>query len=54
VQECLVAVNRIVAADDDVGWGMTDRALAAVMKSEDAREGVKAFLERRPPVWQGR
>ena len=54
VQECLAAVNGVVATDDDVGWEMTDRALAAVMESEDAREGVRAFLEKRPPVWRGR
>jgi enoyl-CoA hydratase len=35
-------------------WAFTDEAMAAVMASEDAREGVAAFLERRPPQWSGR
>lgn len=27
---------------------------AAVMISDDAKEGAKAFIEKRPAVWQGR
>ena len=54
VQACLAAVNDIVAADDELGWDQTDRALTAAAGSADAREGVAAFLEKRPPIWIGR
>ena len=54
VQSCLAAVNDIVAAEDELGWQQTQQALAAAIGSQDSREGVRAFLEKRPPVWSGR
>jgi crotonobetainyl-CoA hydratase len=29
-------------------------ALAEALQSEDAQEGVRAFIEKRKPVWQGK
>jgi enoyl-CoA hydratase len=54
VQACLAAVNAVVGATDELGWQQTDRALTAAMSSADAREGVRSFREKRPPVWTGR
>lgn len=54
VQGCLQSVNEYVATGDDLGWRLTGRALERVQKSEDIREGVKSFLEKRAPQWKAR
>ena len=40
--------------DDETLKKMTDDQFAAVIASEDTKEGLSAFIEKRAPVWQGR
>jgi enoyl-CoA hydratase/3-hydroxyacyl-CoA dehydrogenase len=53
-----LAVARIKAvsgkADLDEGIEAEKAAFAAVFVTEDAREGIGAFLGKRQPTWQGR
>ncbi|MES2172285.1 MAG: enoyl-CoA hydratase-related protein [Actinomycetota bacterium] len=39
---------------EDEEWRRSDSELAVLMASEDAREGVAAFAERRSPRWKSR
>jgi enoyl-CoA hydratase len=41
-------------APDDVGWVHSRAALRLVQASDDYAEGLSAFIEKRPPRWQGR
>jgi enoyl-CoA hydratase/carnithine racemase len=39
---------------DEESWGRSMDAAKVVLRSEDCREGQRAFLEKRRPVWTGR
>jgi enoyl-CoA hydratase len=54
VQACLAAMNSLLADADALGWEATDRAKASITGTADAEEGVRSFLEKRPPAWTGR
>lgn len=51
VQAGLDAVNRWLGTGGELGWELTERAKSTILASDDYREGVAAFLEKRPPRW---
>jgi enoyl-CoA hydratase/carnithine racemase len=53
VRETLRAVEAVYAADDEHGWAETAVARDRARASADSREGVAAFLEKRPARWTG-
>jgi len=54
VQACLAAVNDLVGSDDEAGWALTTRAAESLQGTQDSSEGIRAFFEKRPPLWTGR
>ena len=52
------ASRKIVLAaayeNDETLIKMTNNEFGKVLQSEDTKEGLTAFIEKRPPVWQGR
>lgn len=41
-----------IAAGESDAWRRTNREVGAILKSEDAREGSKAFAQKRDPIWK--
>lgn len=51
VRATLSSVERIVGESDEMGWSVTQHAHELSRASADHIEGVRAFLEKRPPQW---
>ena len=45
---------RLAASDPAKAWERLVHWQRIVFSSEDAQEGARAFVEKRPPVWTGR
>jgi enoyl-CoA hydratase len=54
VRESRAVALAATPAEDDEAWALSDRAATIVEASDDLQEGVRAFVEKRAPVWTGR
>ena len=54
VRESLAIVREAYEIDEAEGWRRSAEAMDRIRKSEDAKEGPRAFAEKRAPRWTGR
>ena len=54
VREALAVFNAEVNGSESASWERSHAAHERLLKTEDVREGVGAFFERRPPNWSGK
>ncbi len=48
------AINKGIDADLETGLEIEQQALGNLLQTEDFREGIAAFMEKREPHWKGR
>jgi enoyl-CoA hydratase/carnithine racemase len=53
VREALGIVTHTVVGDETASWAQSDAAHARLLATDDVKEGVRAFFERRSPQWTG-
>jgi enoyl-CoA hydratase/carnithine racemase len=53
VRESLGVLNQAIDTADQMAWQLSGEAAARVRASEDSREGIAAFLQKRKPAWRG-
>jgi enoyl-CoA hydratase len=54
VRESRAIVAECTFGPDDEDWRRSGEAMKKAVSSEDNREGLTAFIEKRPPRWTGR
>jgi enoyl-CoA hydratase len=54
VRESRKVVYAAMTEDEDTGWRLSAEGMMKAMASEDMKEGLTAFIEKRPPQWSGR
>jgi enoyl-CoA hydratase len=53
VREALAIVNAEVNGSESTSWVRSHAAHERLLKTEDVKEGIGAFFEKRPPKWSG-
>ena len=54
VRESRKVVYAAMTEDEDAGWRLSGEAMMKAMSSEDMKEGLTAFIEKRQPNWSGK